>query len=151
MSEKPRKRLVSWQQCLGIKGVKGAGYSFSIVCILGGLLFLFFGLMFAASGLSERHIEGPLEWILPGGFMSGLGIATIRGGKMLFKYTKEIPPVQLITHHNTGQLPEVETLVRASDLPTSHQQANLLRAAPQGSETPAEELLRAATTTGQDA
>ncbi len=48
-----------------------------------------------------------------------------------------------VTRHKTGDLPEVETLVRASDLPPSHQQAELLRAAQPGQETSPEELLRA--------
>jgi hypothetical protein len=67
----------------------------------------------------------------------------IRIARNLFREAKAIERVAPITRHNTGHLPAAETLVRASDLPPSHQQAELLRAAPQGSETPAEELLRA--------
>jgi len=55
---------------------------------------------------------------------------------------QEIEPVAPITRHNTGRLPEIETLVRPSDIPLSHQRAELLRATEPGQETPAEELLR---------
>jgi hypothetical protein len=43
----------------------------------------------------------------------------------------------------TGPLPEVETLVRPSDLPPAQQSAELLRGAHIGQETAPEELLRA--------
>ena len=63
---------------------------------------------------------------------------------MLFHMrARTIEPIVQVTRHNTGSLPEVETLVRASDLPPSHQQAELLRAAQPVQETPPEELLRA--------
>jgi hypothetical protein len=58
---------------------------------------------------------------------------------------KTVRALQPINFADTTAIPEEETLVRASDIPPSHQQAELLRAAPQGSETLAEELLRATT------
>lgn len=68
------------------------------------------------------------------------------GCKSFFTSAREIEPVAPITRHNTGDLPAVETLVRPSELPPSHQQTELLRAARHGQETPAEELLRATST-----
>ncbi len=62
-----------------------------------------------------------------------------------FKAATEVESVRLITPRNHHLAPPVETLVRASDLPSTHKQTELLRAAPQGSDTPAEELLRAST------
>ena len=56
----------------------------------------------------------------------------------------------LLFHHrfwrlqerDTGDLPEPETLVRASEEPPAHQADVLLRAAHGGQETPEEQLLR---------
>jgi len=71
------------------------------------------------------------------------------GAFQLFKKERTIERVAPITRHSTSFLPPKESLVRASDLPPSQQQAELLRAAPRGSETPTEELLRATTKTGR--
>ncbi len=67
-------------------------------------------------------------------------------------YTNEqkVKRVVPITKRSSHLLPPEETLVRPSDLPRSHQQAELLRAATHGSETPAEELLRATTNSKED-
>ena len=79
-----------------------------------------------------------------------LSLATFCGCMPFFVRARTIEPIAPITRHNTGQLPEVETLVRASDAPPSQQQTELLRAARQGSETPSEQLLRAGKESGQD-
>ena len=78
-----------------------------------------------------------------GGFIAAIGIAVLRLGADLFDKADNIEPVELITKHNTGHLPEIETLVRSSDRPTTDQQAELLRAARVEKQTPPEELLRA--------
>ena len=75
--------------------------------------------------------------------MSVTCLAIIWLGKSMFKKAQRIEPVALLKRQSVIPLPEAETLVRASELPPSHQQAELLRAAPQGSETPVAELLRA--------
>ena len=75
--------------------------------------------------------------------MSALGLAGIYKSANMFAKIEGMEPVALLTKENAKHLPETETLVRPSDLPPSHLQAELLRAAPQGSETPPEELLRA--------
>ena len=56
-----------------------------------------------------------------------------------------------ITKHTTSSLPPEESLLRASQSEPSQQQTELLQAAQDGTETPAEELLRATTLNGQQA
>jgi hypothetical protein len=91
-------------------------------------------------------VFGNLSMVLAlGGTWGALGILTLWVGKSMYTRAGNMEPVTLITRHNIADLPAVETLVRASALPPSHQQSELLRAAPQGSETPPEELLRATT------
>lgn len=55
---------------------------------------------------------------------------------------KTIEPVVPLTRHNAGDLPEDESLVRASEEPPTHQADVLLRAAQGNRETPEEQLLR---------
>ena len=57
--------------------------------------------------------------------------------------TPNVTGVTLIVPNTAPLPPPEDTLLRASDLPPSHQQAELLRAAKPGQETPPEELLRA--------
>jgi len=84
------------------------------------------------------------------------GLDTIEfflGGTMCFSLVYQVrhgkgdclDQIVVMRRPNTGNFPEVETLIRPSDLPPSNQQAELLRAAQDGKETPAEELLRANT------
>jgi hypothetical protein len=152
MSEKPEKRLVGRKQYLEARAKKGANYSLAVVFGCGGLWGLILGTTLFFAGF--YRLVNPREpadepWFL---FLSisvltiGFGIAAMWGAKSLYDHGKKIKSVTLITRHNTGDLPEVETLVRASDLPPSHQQAELLRGvALPSSETPPEELLRATT------
>lgn len=51
------------------------------------------------------------------------GIGSIWVGRNRLDAAKGIEPVSPITRHNPGDLPAVETLVRPSDLPPSHQEA----------------------------
>lgn len=51
-------------------------------------------------------------------------------------------PVVPLTRHNTGDLPDDQTLVRASEEPPVQQADVLLRAAQGGQKTPEEQLLR---------
>lgn len=148
MSEKPKKRLVGWTQYLMTIQDKSLHYVAGSVCGIGGLLFLMFSAFLFYALLSEGVDAGFFLSLTGGG--AAFGIFLLWAGTAIFKNAKEIAPVALITRHNTGQLPAVETLVRASDIPLSQQQAELLRAAPQGKKTPAEELLRAGHENRQD-
>jgi hypothetical protein len=151
MSEKPKKRLVGWKQYIQTTAIKGGAYSLSAFCLCSGLLALLLSVLILCLGYFWST-DGPfgIAWLVWGGFIAAFGVVAIWGGKALFDKAKAIEPVAPITRHNTGSLPTVETLLRASVFPPSHQQADLLRAAGQGAETPPEQLLRAAREDTQD-
>jgi hypothetical protein len=146
MNEKPGKRLVTWNYYFGMLSKK------VIACALIG----FFGFIaFVAFRLAGTLLWGAFEpewrstlglWVVLAGLLCAVGSVTLWGGFRMLTNVKNAEKIAPITRHNTGDLPEVETLVRSSDLRPSHQQAELLRAAKPGQETPPEELLRAAQT-----
>ncbi|MCW3097329.1 MAG: hypothetical protein JWL77_2947 [Chthonomonadaceae bacterium] len=155
MSEKPQKRLVGWKEYLGTTGKKGASYSLAYALLGSGLTLLFLSALLFLTSLSYWLFtdtwfvykgEGQ-RWSMAlvslGGVAAAVGSVTVWGAYTLSVKARKIARVELITRHNTGNLPATETLVRPSDLPPSHQPSVLLRAAPPGRETPAEELLRA--------
>lgn len=155
MSEKPRKRLVGWAEYAATLGKKGANYSLAVFCACVSCLLACFGigLFFYSIGLLSRSREfganyGELgfQFLVCSGFLIGFCIAGMWVAVSLWKKGKQIEPVSPITHHNTGNLPAVETLVRASDSPPTDLPAQLLRVARHGQETPPEELLRATST-----
>jgi len=123
--------------------------SLSFLCFLGGLCFgglyatgLYVYSMFSGSqsnDLGPFFVLSVLAFLCGGAFFLS---------SCLFKKEGKIERVVPITQHNTSSLPPAESLVRASSIPPS-QQAELLRSAQYGEETPAEELLRASTTDGQ--
>jgi hypothetical protein len=146
MSENPQKRLVSMGQYLHITLTKHGIYTLGSVIRLTGFLVLpllytppalpFFTALFRDNSL--------LRWaVLP--IYVGFIYTSFTIADKVQNAAKKIETVAPITRHNTGDLPIVETLVRASNLPPSIQQAELLRAAQYGKDTPAEELLRATT------
>ena len=159
MSEKPKKRLVSWTEYV-LRKTLAISLSASLsVCAVASVL-LVLGLPYSYYWeVRLRAEEGPPSpsdnfdltglgfyiacWLclilLP---ILGIAASVLWCGSR--KSWKTVRALQPIHYADTSNLPEVETLVRASDRP-SGQQAELLRAAPQGSETPAEELLRATT------
>ena len=63
--------------------------------------------------------------------------------RSLFRKATAIEPVQPVTERNAHRLPQKLTIVRSSEIPPTEQQAELLRAAQTGQETPPEQLLRA--------
>jgi hypothetical protein len=145
MSEKPGKRLVSKGQYLRLLGKRTALSSSAIgIACAGGILFLIVGVGLIRFGVFHQTLrQSMLSFFSILSVCCVAGIMAIRIAGNLFREAKAIERVAPITRHNTGDLPAVETLVRPSDLPHSHQQAQLLRAAPHGNETPVEELLRA--------
>ena len=64
-------------------------------------------------------------------------------GRLAIRRGRQVDPGIPFTRENTADLPAEDSLVRASEEPTPEQQTVLLRAAVQGQETPAEELVRA--------
>ncbi len=136
MSEKPGKRMVGWEQYLGTQCAKGATNAAGAALLIVGSILL---VPLIILWIGEFRIENFLLSVLFG----VLGFGIILTGKKIVHSADRIEPVVLLTKHNTGDIPEAEILVRASALPPSHQQAELLRAALGSNETPEEELLRA--------
>jgi len=150
MSKKPQRRLVSKGQYARLITTRAAILLLSLACVFAGLYTM---VKMAESEGQHRHSKPGLM----GAFLDLL-VCTVPGvccpimfvgAFQLFKKERTIERVAPITRHSTSFLPPQESLVRASDLPPSQQQAELLRAAPRGSETPTEELLRATTKTGR--
>lgn len=153
-TEKPQKRLVGWKQYLMTLMEKGGLYSSAVVvgcsglvCLLGALTIPILG---PDSHSSRFHPDEPtlISLLFLSGLSGALSCGALWATTALFKKAKRIEPVTPITRHNTGYLAEAETLVRAADTPPTDRQ-ELLRAAGQGSATPATELLRAAHKNGQ--
>ena len=167
MSEKPKKRLVGRTEYV-LRKTLAISLSVGLTaCGIGGALLLLRLLL--GYYLDARTDRGP-HWLPPGtganydgqdlplrGLFSAIAwrlcvtvlpILLITGLTLWWgsrKSWKTLRALQPINFADIAALPEIETLVRASDLPPSYQQAELLRATPQGSETPLEELLRATT------
>ena len=155
MSEKPKKRLVGWAEyadtitqkstayCLA--AVFGGGGSLSLVSAVTAILKSVVKIVISGDSRDEFFIScsGSIPRI-------GLGLIGIWIAVTLFKGARQVRSVALLTKHSAKGLPDVETLPRASYLPPSQQQAELLRAAQVGKETPPEQLLRATLENRQD-
>jgi len=146
MSEKPKKRLVSKgryvQTIMGKGGLYSVGislYASTPVLLCISLFCLVVGYV---TGSDPDGFDRTTMFILCGCFLA-LAVGTLWCGTKVFDKAAKIEEVTPLTKNNTGDLPETETLVRASDLPPSDQQAELLRAALPSSKSPPEELLRA--------
>lgn len=85
------------------------------------------------------------------GSFCGLALLTIWAAGRLLNRANAVPPVRLLTSENARHLPLEKTLARHSALPSSQQQAELLRAGVSGQETKPEELLRSTQGGRQDA
>lgn len=151
MSDKPQKRLVSKGQYLKTIGDRGVTYASGVFYGLLGVTFLLlslfsFGYFFFIACLGS--IDSFLLGI--GVLLLILSMAAFWGCKSCFWRATESEDVAPITRHNTGNLPAAETLVRASNLPPSQHQTELLRAAQYGKESPVGELLRAGESSRKD-
>jgi hypothetical protein len=153
MSEKLKKRLVGKEEYVMKLLDKGSSHALAIIIVGSGCAFLF-GILQVIRSVANLAAEVRMQPSIPSGIdttlvisacslLSVLCVGAIWYGVRLFKSAEKKESVALITRHNTGSLPEVETLVRGSDLPPSQQQAELLRAVKSGQETSPEELLRA--------
>lgn len=147
MSEKAGKWLVSkGRYCMGI-GIKISLSAISVASAVGALAGVLFCVITMMWSIFRSDYMFPLPEYIP--IFCGI-IFLLCFSIQAWLWQRRIKPVISRTSYNTGDLPEVETLVRASDLPPSDQQAELLRGvALPSSETPPEELLRA-TTVGQE-
>jgi len=144
MSEKPGKRLASKGRYAWLMTAR-AILVLVLIPVSLVLAYSILGLLVNVFNMSDPDSIG--NCIL---FAIGIS-ATCFSIRSIIREEKKIERVVPITKRTTSSLPPEETLVRASDLPPSHQQAELLRAAQAGQETSREELLRATSTTGRDA
>jgi hypothetical protein len=142
-----RKTLaISLSVCLGVCGTGG-------VLLLLGLPYSYY---LDARDVAE-HGSDLVSWFMAAAslcmifipILSAIAVPLWWGSRKSWKTIRALQPIDPA---NTAALPAVETLVRASHLPPSHQQTELLRAAGSGQKTPVEELLRASvkSVSGQD-
>jgi hypothetical protein len=153
----PRYQLVPMRQYLKRKLEKGRLYAAAIVFWGTGLALLGLGVHLCSLALStqldgselpsdyrfenrtEQHNEIVALTLLCACTSIGLFWA---GGNRISK-VKKLRTVELLTPQRAKYLPEIDTLVRGSELSPSQRQAELLRPVKSGQETPPEELLRA--------
>lgn len=144
MSEESQqnRRIVSKGKYVSFLGIKAAISVIAIVASLLGLAALFLVLWLVPWVLNPMEGDSIWELLIPllilACLASGLWcivFASVRG-------IQKMEPVVPLTRHNTGDLPEEETLVRASEEPPANQSNVLLRAAQGSQETPEEQLLR---------
>jgi len=161
MSEKPGKRLVSrTEYALRKTFAISLNVSLGAWGICGALLLL--EVLFYFHSLSSPEYSACVVQIIgnsdasclshinsvAGRWLCLISFSLLTGGTLLSlairKSWKTVHTLQPINIADTAALPAIETLVRPSDLPPSHQQAELLRGVvPPSSETSPEELLRA--------
>jgi hypothetical protein len=137
MSEKPQKRLVSKGQYAWSMTGRATLLSAAVIFASVGIFSLVLAVICAAHGWNMESTYGIISTVL---VLLAFG---------LYRKERTVERVAPITKHTITLTPE-STLVRPSALPPSQEQAELLRAAQYGKETPAEELLRATFTTRQD-
>jgi hypothetical protein len=151
MSEKPQKRLVSKGRYVWSMTSRTILLAFSVLfALIGayGVLGILFSIAFNVTGMSETDGRDNLFVLfLTAAILFTAGVFFL--AYSFWKKERTIERVAPITKRTTSTLPPEESLVRASAVPPSQQQAELLRAAQYGKETPAEELLRA-TTIGEE-
>ena len=148
MSEKPGKRVVNKREYVALMMRR--------MVLMNALIpaSLLLGLGVAGfCGVILMTMAGLQDWrdgLVNASLFACMATASYLFARYIYKQESKVERVALLGKHTALLLLEGETLLRASDLPPFHQQAELLRSAEYGKETPAEELLRASTTGGQD-
>jgi len=141
------KRLVLKQLYIKTLLAKGGLYSASFLLCVGALVFLVTALLLILTavlfgGDGSDAVARTGVFLYAGGF-GALCLASIWLAVKMFNKAEKIEEVALISRHNIGDLPEVETLVRGSAPSATAQQNELLRAAGPSTQTPPQILLRA--------
>ena len=143
MSEKPQKRLVSQGRYARLITKRTALTLGSVVSLGVGLVTLVGSVISFWTAFYNGSLLVPSTCMLTTIHRFCISAGMFFAAFRFYKNEQKVERVVPITKRSSHLLPPEETLVRPSDLSPSQQQAELLRAAPQGSETPAEELLRA--------
>lgn len=147
MSEKPGKRLMGWKQYLTKIGMKISLSTISVASACAGVAGIVFCFLTMMWSIFRPDYMFPLPEYIP----LGCGIVVLFCFSLqAWLWQRQIKPVSPVALSNASDLLAVDTLVRPSDLPPTHQQAELLRAPTSGQETPPEELLRATATRGPE-
>lgn len=148
--KKRRRRVVTWWEYLSFLGKKAA-LSTSGLLLLILFLLTFVPAVFGALAISVQLIVSLINkkfsfdlWnrLLGTGIASSLCLILFQFLQSAFQSLTEMEPVTPLTRHNTGDLPEPKTLVRASAEPPARQADVLLRATQTSQETPEDQLLR---------
>jgi hypothetical protein len=122
--------------------IKWLGISLMSVCLAGATIVCFLATMCFLL-LSLSHVENLLDLAtIAAALTAGSGYGFVKSFQFISELDTNVPNIQPVT---TAYLPAEEVLVRGSQEPIQEQSAVLLRAAGEGDEVPAEELLRAST------
>jgi hypothetical protein len=145
-----RKRILSKPQYIVHLGKRMTLAPFGcLLCLIGcvGLfLALCLSILLVCAGLSllfYHKSDGLGFWLVSTLLVGSLSLEALWTGLKAIEAFTEMKPAAPFTRQNVEQLPEPESLVRASAEPPAEQSDVLLRAAQHGQRTPAEELLRA--------
>jgi len=141
MSEKPKKRVVNKREYIALMMQRIVLMNALIpASLLLGLSIVGFcgAILVTIAGIQDLG-----EGLLNSGIFACIAAPSYLLARYVHKRESSVERVTLLNKHTAVLLPPEETLVRASDSPPSHQQAELLRAAHPGQEMPPEELLRA--------
>jgi len=148
MNKQPQRTLVNKKRYIQVMGLKMSLFAVGGCAIGGGLIAGFAVMNEIVISLVYPH-ETRFTLLDCTAFAVGTGMLLMCGA-VTYRKSHKIAAVELTTPQNAHLLPPEETMVRASDLPPSQQEAELLRAAAQEQETPADQLLRAGQESGQD-
>jgi hypothetical protein len=150
MSEVSHKQLVSVGRYVWLVACRCLLACCAILCPFIAVAFLFgslvmgFCVLAPPAGTEWRWI-GVLFTFLCALCAVAFGVLAIR----LMKMEEKVVEVAPITRRSAHDLPSKESLVRASDAPRTGEQTELLRAVHEGTNTRADELLRATSTDRQ--
>lgn len=141
--EKPQPKFVSWAEYLRYRSKKAALTSVGPLLYIPGVLCLVISgvwmLIFTVARIMQWSEHDFAGLFIP--LFGSCGWILTWCGKRAMAKADQMEPVQPLTRQSATQLPEEESLLRASSASSSPQD-ELLRAASFGQETPAEELLR---------
>lgn len=144
---KEKKRLVTFRDYLRYVMDKTMCYKAGGMVAITGVLGLFaipVITMFLLKSLIEG--SGNFPFLLGAGliaFLTYFAPRMVRAGVDMVEEGQQLEPVALLTRSNLGQLPMEDSLVRASQEPTTGQEKVLLRTATATEQVKPEELLRA--------
>ncbi|MCW3054930.1 MAG: hypothetical protein JWN14_4100 [Chthonomonadales bacterium] len=143
MSEQSQRRVVSKGRYVRVMSTKMAIASTYVFSFFLALFTLFGSMVCIILAFDSQNGALWAFFLLPALVFTAVSIGAFFWTLALIRKEQQIAAVLPMTRRNAHLASAEESLMRASDLPSTHPQAELLRATPYGQETPAEELLRA--------